>query len=94
MSCCFICIDVYSVAVVFLFIILCHTHVVSFLVTVFITQWGLLITFIELIKNPKYNFWRKSFIRTAPEMERVFESIARSCLGASFPAVMQQQTQP
>lgn len=23
-------------------------------------------------------------------MERVFESIARSCLGASFPAVMQQ----
>ena len=23
--------------------------------------WGLLITFIELIKNPRYNFWSKPF---------------------------------
>ena len=54
-------------------------------------QWGLLITFIELIKNPKYNFWRKAFTRSAPEMERVFESIARSCLGSQFATVQQQQ---
>tara|TARA_R110002050_G_scaffold77049_1_gene164634 strand:- start:1171 stop:1941 length:771 start_codon:yes stop_codon:yes gene_type:complete len=25
--------------------------------------WGLLITFIELIKNPRYNFWRRNFTR-------------------------------
>jgi len=25
--------------------------------------WGLLITFIELIKNPRYNFWSHSFTR-------------------------------
>jgi CCR4-NOT transcription complex subunit 1 len=50
-----------------------------------------LITFIELIKNTKYGFWRKAFVRSAPEMERVFESIARSCLGPSYASVQQQQ---
>ncbi|XVF22765.1 hypothetical protein REPUB_Repub12eG0199200 [Reevesia pubescens] len=43
--------------------------------------WGLLITFIELIKNPRYNFWNPSFIRCAPEIEKLFESVARSCGG-------------
>jgi len=40
--------------------------------------WGLLITFIELIKNPRYNFWNRSFTHLAPEIERLFESVARS----------------
>ncbi|KAJ8748950.1 hypothetical protein K2173_013387 [Erythroxylum novogranatense] len=43
--------------------------------------WGLLISFIELIKNPRYNFWNRSFIRCAPEIEKLFESVARSCGG-------------
>jgi len=34
--------------------------------------WGLLITFIELVKNPRYNFWSRSFTRCAPEIERLF----------------------
>jgi CCR4-NOT transcription complex subunit 1 len=42
--------------------------------------WGLLITFIELIKNPRYNFWAHSFTRCAPDIERLFESVARSCI--------------
>eukprot|EP00736_Rhodelphis_marinus_P014468 Rmarinus@m.14689 len=42
--------------------------------------WGLLITFIELIKNPRYNFWSHGFVRYAPEIERLFESVARSCM--------------
>jgi len=42
--------------------------------------WGLLITFIELIKNPRYSFWSKHFTRCAPEIERLFESVARSCM--------------
>lgn len=48
-------------------------------------QWGVLITFIELIKNPRYSFWSHSFTHCAPELERVFESVARSCMtpGAS-----------
>ena len=32
--------------------------------------WGLLITFIELIKNPSYNFWKHEFVHCAPEIEK------------------------
>lgn len=40
--------------------------------------WGLLITFIELIKNPRYNFWSHSFTRCATDIERLFDSVSRS----------------
>ncbi|KAH8739315.1 transcription regulatory protein [Cryptosporidium ryanae] len=43
--------------------------------------WGLLITFIELIKNPKYSFWNCSFVHLAPEVEKLFQSVAQTCLG-------------
>jgi CCR4-NOT transcription complex subunit 1 len=42
--------------------------------------WGLLITFIELIKNPDYEFWNHDFVHCAPEIEKLFESVARSCM--------------
>ena len=42
--------------------------------------WGLLITFIELIKNQRYGFWNQPFIRCAAEIEKLFDSVARSCL--------------
>ncbi|XP_011335843.1 CCR4-NOT transcription complex subunit 1 isoform X2 [Ooceraea biroi] len=42
--------------------------------------WGLLITFIELIKNPTYKFWSHEFVHCAPEIEKLFESVARSCM--------------
>ena len=42
--------------------------------------WGLLITFIELIKNQRYKFWSYPFTRCATEIEKVFESVARSCM--------------
>lgn len=45
--------------------------------------WGLLITFIELIKNPRYNFWSYPFTRCAAEIERVFESVSRSCMSSA-----------
>lgn len=32
--------------------------------------WGLLITFIELIKNPIYKFWDHDFVHCAPEIEK------------------------
>lgn len=32
--------------------------------------WGLLITFIELIKNPQFKFWTHEFVRCAPEIEK------------------------
>ncbi|KAI8608546.1 CCR4-Not complex component [Chytriomyces sp. MP71] len=41
--------------------------------------YGLLITFIELIRNQRYNFWEHTnFIRCAPEIERLFSSVAKS----------------
>merc|ERR1711924_413713 len=45
--------------------------------------WGLLITFIELIKNPRYEFWRKPFTRCSNDIQLVFESVAKSCMGSA-----------
>lgn len=42
--------------------------------------WGLLITFIELIKNPTFKFWSYEFVHCAPEIEKLFENVARSCV--------------
>ncbi|BFZ13285.1 hypothetical protein BsWGS_16323 [Bradybaena similaris] len=50
--------------------------------------WGLLITFIELIKNPTFKFWDHEFVRCAPEIEKLFENVARSCYQ------QKQQNQP
>ena len=46
--------------------------------------WGLLVTFIELIKNDSYNFQGASFIRV-PEIERLLESCLQH-VGAKKPS--------
>lgn len=38
--------------------------------------WGALVTFIELLRNPKYEFWNKDFIRVAPEVTVLLESVS------------------
>ena len=40
--------------------------------------WCLLTTFVALIKDPRYGFWSHSFTKCAPDIERLFESVARS----------------
>lgn len=40
--------------------------------------WGALVTFIELLRNPKYDFWSKEFIRIAPEVTLLLESVSPS----------------
>jgi len=40
--------------------------------------WGALVTFIELLRNPKYDFWNKKFIRIGPEVTLLLENVARS----------------
>ena len=42
--------------------------------------WGLLITFIELIKNAKYHFWSHPFTRCATEIEKVSYIFCLECL--------------
>lgn len=41
--------------------------------------WGLLVTFVELLKNNKYNFWQgHEFVHCSPEIERLFKSVTSS----------------
>jgi len=40
--------------------------------------WGALVTFIELLRNSKYDFWSKSFIRAAPEVTLLLDSVSYS----------------
>ncbi|KAL5529441.1 hypothetical protein ACEPAG_5426 [Sanghuangporus baumii] len=39
--------------------------------------WGALLTFIELVRNPKYDFWNKEFVHVAPEVEAMLNNVAR-----------------
>ncbi len=47
--------------------------------------WGLLITFIELIKNGRYQFWQHKFTHCEADIKRLFESVARSCGAGAGP---------
>ena len=37
--------------------------------------WGALVTFIELLRNSKYEFWNQEFIRIAPEVALFLETV-------------------
>lgn len=52
--------------------------------------WGLLITFIELIRNARFDFWRHEFVRAAKEIELLFQSVARNCLPPQQAAAVMQ----
>ncbi|EJD02104.1 Not1-domain-containing protein [Fomitiporia mediterranea MF3/22] len=41
--------------------------------------WGALLTFIELVRNPKYDFWNKDFLRVAPEVTAILDNVC-SCI--------------
>jgi CCR4-NOT transcription complex subunit 1 len=38
--------------------------------------WGVLVTFIELLRGPKYDFWNREFIRAVPEISLLLESVS------------------
>ncbi|CAL1703968.1 unnamed protein product [Somion occarium] len=40
--------------------------------------WGALVTFVELLRNPKYDFWNQDFIHLAPEVSFLLDSVAKS----------------
>lgn len=46
-------------------------------------QWGLLVTFIELIRNKSYKFWEQDYLECSSEIKEVFDDVARTCLGTS-----------
>lgn len=37
--------------------------------------WGALVTFIELLRNSKYDFWNQEFIHVAPEVTALLENV-------------------
>ena len=39
-------------------------------------QWGALVTFIELLRNTKYDFWNQEFIQVAPEVSLLLETVS------------------
>jgi CCR4-NOT transcription complex subunit 1 len=55
--------------------------------------WGLLVTFIELIKNDSYAFQSANFIHCAPEIERLFESCVAHVGSGSSSSVAASTTQ-
>ena len=38
--------------------------------------WGALVTFIELLRNTKYDFWNQEFIQVAPEISLLLETVS------------------
>ncbi|OQR91282.1 CCR4-NOT transcription complex subunit [Achlya hypogyna] len=44
--------------------------------------WGLLVTFIELIRNPSYKFWDQDYLNCSSEIRDVFDDVARTCMGS------------
>ncbi|KAG8856743.1 hypothetical protein FRB96_006246 [Tulasnella sp. 330] len=40
--------------------------------------WGLTVTFIELLRNPRYEFWKKDFLSVAPEITELLTHVSRS----------------
>lgn len=38
--------------------------------------WGLLICFVELSRNVRYNFYSQPFVRATPEVERTMQHLA------------------
>ncbi|CAG0913001.1 unnamed protein product [Notodromas monacha] len=53
--------------------------------------WGLLLTFIDLLRNPNFDFWSHEFVRSAPEIEKLFENVGRSFLTKSVSAAREQE---
>ncbi|KAF1774052.1 CCR4-NOT transcription complex subunit 1, HEAT repeat [Phytophthora cactorum] len=45
--------------------------------------WGLLVTFIELIRNKSYKFWEQDYLECSSEIKEVFDDVARTCLGTA-----------
>ena len=52
--------------------------------------WGVLATFSELVKNPRFSFWNQPFVKDNDEAEEMLKSIAVLCFdGGASPAAEQ-----
>ncbi|KAJ2304402.1 CCR4-NOT transcription complex subunit 1, partial [Coemansia sp. RSA 2611] len=51
--------------------------------------WGLLVTLIELLRNPFYAFWSHEFTRSTPQIADILSAVAKSIHPAEAPAASQ-----
>jgi hypothetical protein len=51
----------------------------------FYMEDGSPIIFMDLIKNKTFKFWSHEFVDCAPEIQKLFESVAQSCMVTSQP---------
>lgn len=42
--------------------------------------WGILVTFVELVKNAHYKFWEYRFANSNPEVQHILRTITQTCL--------------
>lgn len=57
--------------------------------------WGLLVTFIEILRNPIFELWKQPFTHCHPQIEELFQSVAKTCISSHVPPNQQQpQQQP
>lgn len=45
--------------------------------------WGAILTFIELLRNAKYDFWSRKYVHMVPEIAAMLESVSSTTLGYS-----------
>jgi CCR4-NOT transcription complex subunit 1 len=54
--------------------------------------WGLYITFIELLRNPDYNFWEYKFVHTSSELYQLLRSILQTyCMNVESESIILSQ---
>lgn len=46
--------------------------------------WGALYTFIELLRNPKYDFWSRDFVRAVPEVAFLLENVSTDSICCEY----------
>lgn len=45
--------------------------------------WGILVTYIELVKNAHYKFWEYRFTHATPEVEAILRTLTQTCLATA-----------
>ncbi|KAJ2713453.1 CCR4-NOT core subunit cdc39, partial [Coemansia spiralis] len=56
--------------------------------------WGLLVTLIELLRNPFYAFWNHEFTRASPQIAEILTAVAKSIHLSDGPAQQAPPTRP
>lgn len=54
--------------------------------------WGLFITCMELVQNPRYKFWESGITASSPEIEHLFDTFAKSFMPSAAETLPSDET--